>query len=359
MLRKILSTTALVAVVSTGVAFAQDTGNADTMKKPDAKMEMKADSASPVFPDRHSAADGSAVFYGASDQQVLASSLLGWPVYGMDADTNEREQVGDINDIVMNTDGSANAAVIGVGGFLGIGEKKVAVSFDRLSWQPGENGVWLSLDTTREELEAAPEFVSDNENLMKVGRAPSPEGSMADGTKDLANSAGSALDKAGNATGKAMNDVATGVGNAADATGKAMNDVAKNIDGAGDAMQNDAKMATAENPMLEGMSEVDATAVSYDELEGAPVLSAEGDSVGEISDILAHGDQNENIFIVDVGGFLGIGEKPVAMSAESATIMSDGNSYVVKTKFDRETLENQTEYTEQSLKDNPDAVLLN
>ena len=176
---------------------------------------------------------------------------------------------------------------------------------------------------------------------------------MADGSTDLANSAGTALDEAGNATGEAMNDVATGMGTAADATGNAMNDVATNVDNAGDAMQND------ENPMLEGMSEVDTASISYDELEGAPVLGSEGDNVGEISDIVVFGDNNENVFVVDVGGFLGIGEKPVAISADSATVMSDGDSYVVQTKYDRETLENQPEYTEQSLNDNPDAVLLN
>lgn len=345
MLRKILSTTALVAVVSTGAAFAQDTGTAEPMKKPEARMEMNAEAASPVFPDRQAATEGSASFYGATDQQVLASSLLGWPVYGMNAENNEREQIGDINDIVMNEDGSANAAVIGVGGFLGIGEKKVAVSFDRLSWQPGENGAWLSIDATREELEAAPQFKAANENLMKVGRAPAPDvvDKMGGEANELANSAGNALDKAGKATGQAMNDVAA------------------SIDNAGNDMKNAASgsMKAADNPMLEGMSEVDTASISYDDLEGAPVLSAEGDSVGEISDILAFGDQNENIFIVDVGGFLGIGEKPVAIAADTATIMSDGNTYVVKTKFDRKTLENQPEYTEQSLNDNPDAVLLN
>ncbi|WP_180898246.1 PRC-barrel domain-containing protein [Martelella soudanensis] len=340
MLRKILSTTALVAVVSAGAAFAQDTNTADPMKQPEASSGMET-GAAPVFPDRQAAGDEAKSFYGATDQQVLASSLLGWPVYGMSAENQEREQVGDVADIVMNTDGSANAAVIGVGGFLGIGEKKVAISFDRLSWQPGDNGAWLSIDATREELESAPEFKSDDENLMKVGRAPAPEGTMADGATDLANTAGTALDQAGNATGDAMNDMA------------------ENVDNAGDAMQNDGMMATAENPMLEGMSEVDTASISYDELEGAPVLGADGDSVGEISDIIVYGDNNENVFVVDVGGFLGIGEKPVAISAETATVMSDGDSYVIQTRYDRATLENQPEYTEQSLNDNPDAVLLN
>ena len=333
MLRKILSTTALVAIVSTGVAFADETKTADPVKQPEAAATMETGGPAPVFPDRQAAGESAESFFGASDQQVLASSLLGWPVYGLDAEDGEREQVGDINDIVMNTDGSANAAVIGVGGFLGMGEKAVAVSFDRLSWQPGAEGEgqWLSIDATKEELEAAPEFESDNENLMEAGSVPESETDK-DQPNDLANTAGTALDQAGDATAETANDIA-------------------NDDGMETA-------DTAENPMLEGMSEVDTATISYDDLEDAPVLGAEGDSVGEISDILAFGDNNENIFIVDVGGFLGIGEKPVAISADSTTIMSDGDSYVVKTMYNRETLENQPEYTEQSLNDNPDAVLL-
>nr|WP_272213007.1 PRC-barrel domain-containing protein [Marinicella sp. W31]MDC2878945.1 PRC-barrel domain-containing protein [Marinicella sp. W31] len=123
--------------------------------------------------------------------------------------------------------------------------------------------------------------------------------------------------------------------------------------------ENAAETMDADNPMLEGMTEVDISSVSFDQLEGASVLSAEGDSVGEVSSVMTHGDQSQNILVVDVGGFLGLGEKPVAISTETATIMTDGDAYVVKTRYDRKTLENQPEFTEQALSDNPDAVLLN
>ena len=47
--------------------------------------------ASPIFPDRQAAGEDAKSFYGATGEQVLASSLLGWPVYGMSAETQERE----------------------------------------------------------------------------------------------------------------------------------------------------------------------------------------------------------------------------------------------------------------------------
>ena len=43
-------------------------------------------------------------------------------------------KVGSIEDVVLGPDGRATAVVIGVGGFLGIGEKKVALPFDQVVW---------------------------------------------------------------------------------------------------------------------------------------------------------------------------------------------------------------------------------
>jgi hypothetical protein len=59
-----------------------------------------------------------------------APKLIGVDVYGAG-----NEKVGPIKDILMNHDGSAQAVVIGVGGFLGIGEKQVAVPFQSVQWR--------------------------------------------------------------------------------------------------------------------------------------------------------------------------------------------------------------------------------
>jgi len=67
--------------------------------------------------------------------QFLASKLIGTTVYG----TNN-ERVGDVNDVVMDRDGRAQALVIGVGGFLGIGEKDVAVPFNAVEFGSGNTG---------------------------------------------------------------------------------------------------------------------------------------------------------------------------------------------------------------------------
>lgn len=58
-----------------------------------------------------------------------ASKLSGVSVYN---DNNEK--VGDISDVILDKNGKVAAVVLGVGGFLGVGEHYVAVNFDQLKW---------------------------------------------------------------------------------------------------------------------------------------------------------------------------------------------------------------------------------
>jgi hypothetical protein len=96
-----------------------------------------------------------------SDNAILASELVGLTVYN-----SADEALGDINDIAWTEDGGIEAVVIGVGGFLGIGEKQVAVAFDAFSMSTDENGDRkIVLDATSDELAAAPDFVTAAEKL--------------------------------------------------------------------------------------------------------------------------------------------------------------------------------------------------
>jgi sporulation protein YlmC with PRC-barrel domain len=61
--------------------------------------------------------------------QWRSSKLIGLDVYSAD-----NQKIGDVNDVLINREGQAVAAVIGVGGFLGIGEKNVAVPFASLQF---------------------------------------------------------------------------------------------------------------------------------------------------------------------------------------------------------------------------------
>jgi len=92
-------------------------------------------------------------FISASQHDWVASRLIGSAVYDP-----ANMSLGDINDIVADKDGRVKAVVIGVGGFLGIGEKNVAVIPADLKRVAHAGGWRYQLNTTKEELNAAPEF---------------------------------------------------------------------------------------------------------------------------------------------------------------------------------------------------------
>ena len=90
-----------------------------------------------------------------SATQRLATSFIGKNVY----DPNG-QKIGDVSDIVLDAgNGAANAIVIGVGGFLGIGQKDVAVPIGALRLENREGRQHFVLGASREDLRSAPPFV--------------------------------------------------------------------------------------------------------------------------------------------------------------------------------------------------------
>ncbi|TSJ64649.1 PRC-barrel domain containing protein [Starkeya sp. 3C] len=83
---------------------------------------------------------------------------LGSDLIGADVVTSTDEKLGSIRDVVVERDGRIIAAVIDVGGFLGIGAKPVAVSFDSLAPTTTDSGQKIVVALTKEELNTAPEF---------------------------------------------------------------------------------------------------------------------------------------------------------------------------------------------------------
>jgi len=88
---------------------------------------------------------------------VLAKDFIGLSVYSPD-----KLKIGNINDLILSKDAkSVEGFVIGVGGFLGIGEKNVALKLDRLQISnTPEGAIQLTMDAKKEELTNAPSFKS-------------------------------------------------------------------------------------------------------------------------------------------------------------------------------------------------------
>jgi hypothetical protein len=85
--------------------------------------------------------------------------------------TRTGEKLGSISDLIVAPDGTIAAALVGVGGFLGIGEKEVAVPFSSIEVQRNGNDVRFVIDTTKEALKAAPSF---EETAARVRLSPAP-----------------------------------------------------------------------------------------------------------------------------------------------------------------------------------------
>jgi PRC-barrel domain len=88
------------------------------------------------------------------DQWLASKNLIGAKVGGPNNVT-----VGSVNDLLMEKNGNVIAAVIGVGGFLGIGSKNVAVPFKSLELSRDTDGNdKIAMRFSKEELQQAPDF---------------------------------------------------------------------------------------------------------------------------------------------------------------------------------------------------------
>ncbi len=77
---------------------------------------------------------------------------------------NNEDTIGEVNDLVFDGEnGTVRYAAVSVGGFLGIGDKIVAIPWKSFeSRKDADGNSYLSLDTTKEKLEKAPGFDQDN-----------------------------------------------------------------------------------------------------------------------------------------------------------------------------------------------------
>src|ERR1700733_15709816 len=89
------------------------------------------------------------VFSNVSPQSMTINHWYKQNVYD-----NANAKIGDIQDVFLSPDGKAEALVIGVGGFLGMGEKAVAIPFNAIKRTSKDGKDYLTLDTTKDALKA-------------------------------------------------------------------------------------------------------------------------------------------------------------------------------------------------------------
>lgn len=251
--------------------------------------------------------------------ELMASELIGQRVYASEAAVpgdavdgvqDGWQDVGEVNDVVLSRQGSADAVLVDIGGFLGIGERRVAVDMKGLrfvsdgSTPDDDSDYFLVMNASRANLELAPEYMWE--------RAGDRAAVETDGAADRTEQAAAASD----ATGSAASTGAT-------------------------AVTPDAKMR---DPIVrEGFEPAMEADLTAERLTGAPAYDANDEWIGEISKLILNDSGQVTRGIIDVGGFLGIGEKPVALDIGQIDILraTDGGDvrvYVPMTRAELEAL---------------------
>jgi sporulation protein YlmC with PRC-barrel domain len=99
---------------------------------------------------------------------VPANAISISTYYSEDVYDTKDNKIGDVNDILLDKDGRVSTLIVGVGGFLGVGEKDVAVPFNTLKVSEKGGDRYLVIDATKEALEKAPGYIHDKDKGVWV-----------------------------------------------------------------------------------------------------------------------------------------------------------------------------------------------
>jgi hypothetical protein len=141
MLKTLMMTTAVSGLL-VGAAMAQSSPSAPTTPAPGASPSMNA-------------TGNAQVVDAQKPDQWLATKFKGTDVLGADD-----KKIGDVSDILFDQNGKIEAYIVGVGGFLGVGEKEVALAPSSFTVVKGQNGGYdkLKVTMTQEQLKEAANF---------------------------------------------------------------------------------------------------------------------------------------------------------------------------------------------------------
>lgn len=82
------------------------------------------------------------------------------------------DKIGDINDVLFDRSGKITTVVIGVGGFLGLGEKRVALPFEAITYSEEDGKRLIMVPLSKQTLQSAPEFkITEKTTMDKVREA--------------------------------------------------------------------------------------------------------------------------------------------------------------------------------------------
>ena len=329
----------------------------------------------PAFADAHSAGFGTVT---AQETDFFASDLIGMRIYNSETEVEanstiaadgekEWDDIGEINDVLLDSEGNVKAVILGIGGFLGMGERDVSVNMDeiRIVTEEGDSDDrFLVVNTSKEMLEKAPAFERmDDEADMETEANMDANADMNADTDmaatDMNAEAEVDTETEMEADAEAMEADAEALANEAEMEAKeaaadtenAVDEATTELNEEANEVENDMDRPMLTAPAVEREGYANATtdevaALTAEDLEGSYVYGANDETVGEIGALVMGDDGEVGQVVINVGGFLGIGEKPVAVTWDELQIMknAEGDDFRIYIDSSEEALEAQPEY---------------
>lgn len=322
----------------------------------------------PAFADAHAAGFGTVT---AQETDFFASDLIGMRIYNSETEVEanstiaadgekEWDDIGEINDVLLDFQGNVKAVILGIGGFLGMGERDVSVNMDeiRIVTEEGDSDDrFLVVNTSKEMLEKAPAFERmddeadmETEANMDANADMNAETDMAATDMNAETEVDTETEMEADAEALA-NEAEMEAEEAAAETEQAVDEATTEMAEGANELEQDMERPMLTAPAVEREGYANATAdevaaLTAEDLEGSYVYGANDETVGEIG-ALVMGDNGEvGQVVINVGGFLGIGEKPVAVTWDELQIMknAEGDDFRIYIDSSEEALEAQPEY---------------
>ncbi|MGF0539069.1 PRC-barrel domain-containing protein [Agrobacterium sp. ES01] len=249
------------------------------------------------------------MMYQSQPTDIRASEFIGSRIYATEdnvsaetavkaGDEANWDDIGEINEVILSRQGEVEAVVLGVGGFLGIGEKDVAIPMKDVTFVKNgdeHDDYFLVVNANKQVLTDAPAYMADEH---------------ADASASMKT----------------------------DATATDMNT---------DATATDGRTALVRPDVTKEGYTSEKTDLTADALKGASVYGAKDEDVGDVAEVLLNDDGTVKQLVLDIGGFLGMGEHRIAVNLDEVNIMrnADGDDVRVYVDSTEEALKAQPEYT--------------
>lgn len=234
--------------------------------------------------------------YQQQSTDIQASKFIGMRVYATERDIatdaaakagseKEWDDIGEINEVILSREGEVKAVIVGVGGFLGVGEKNVAVPMKQIKFVKNGDNVndyFLVINASKQMITDAPAYTSQ------------PTTSETTETNDPAT--------------PATKETRTAL--------------------------------TRPDIKREGYRQPETKELTSETLTGARVYGPKDEDVGEVDKLVLNSDGSVKQLVLDIGGFLGMGEHRIAVGLDEVSIMRNekGDDVRIYVNSDKETL---------------------